>query len=141
MTPRMETNYIVIHCSATRADQGVTTEDIRHWHTVDNGWSDIGYHWIIERDGAIKHGRHSQAQGAHVRGHNHESVGVCMIGGIDENGDPEDNFTSEQWLMLEMLIETLELRYPEAEVVGHYFFTPYKTCPNFIVEDWRESIR
>ncbi len=139
MTPRMDTNFIVIHCSATRADQHVTVEDIRRWHVVDNGWSDIGYHWIIDRNGKIHHGRNAQAQGAHVKGHNHESVGICLIGGIDENGNPEDNYTSAQWLMLEMLVETLELRYPQAMVVGHYFFTPYKTCPNFIVEDWMSN--
>ena len=141
MASRTETNYIVIHCSATRADQNITTDDIRRWHMNDNGWSDIGYHWIIERDGSVQQGRDAQVQGAHVRGHNHESVGICMVGGMAENGEPEDNFTSEQWLALEMLIESLELRYPEAQMVGHYFFTPYKTCPNFVVEHWRESLQ
>ncbi|WP_067518578.1 N-acetylmuramoyl-L-alanine amidase [Endozoicomonas ascidiicola] len=141
MIPRTKTNYIVIHCSATRADQHINTDDIRRWHMNDNGWSDIGYHWVIERDGSVQQGRDVDVQGAHVRGHNHESVGICMVGGMAENGEPEDNFTSEQWLALEMLIESLELRYPEVQVVGHYFFTPYKTCPNFIVEDWLESIQ
>ncbi|WP_299735358.1 N-acetylmuramoyl-L-alanine amidase [uncultured Endozoicomonas sp.] len=141
MIPRTKTNYIVIHCSATRADQHINTDDIRRWHMNDNGWSDIGYHWVVERDGSVQQGRDVDVQGAHVRGHNHESVGICMVGGMAENGEPEDNFTSEQWLALEMLIESLELRYPEAQVVGHYFFTPYKTCPNFIVEDWLESIQ
>lgn len=50
----METNYIVLHCSATRADQNITTDDIRSWHVNDNGWSDIGYHWVIEWDGAVQ---------------------------------------------------------------------------------------
>ena len=136
MIPRTDTNYLVIHCSATRADQEITAEHIRRWHVDDNGWSDIGYHWVIERDGKIQHGRHAQSQGAHVRGHNHESIGICLVGGMAENGDPEDNFTPEQWLVLEMLIEVLQVRYPAARVVGHYYFTPYKTCPNFVVEQW-----
>ena len=140
MIPRTETNYLVIHCSATRADQEITAEHIRRWHVDDNGWSDIGYHWVIERDGKLQHGRHAQSQGAHVRGHNHESIGICLVGGMAENGDPEDNFTPEQWLVLEMLIEVLQVRYPAAQVVGHYYFTPYKTCPNFVVEHWQESI-
>ena len=141
MIPRTDTNYLVIHCSATRADQEITAEHIRRWHMDDNGWSDIGYHWVIERDGKIQHGRHAQSQGAHVRGHNHESIGICLVGGMAENGDPEDNFTPEQWLVLEMLIEVLQVRYPAAQVVGHYYFTPYKTCPNFVVEHWLETIQ
>ena len=140
MTPRTDTNYLVIHCSDTYADQGVTADDIRRWHIGDNGWSDIGYHWVIERDGKIKHGRHSQAQGAHVLGHNHESIGICLIGGKGADGGPVDNFTAQQWLILEMLIEVLQLRYPQAEVVGHYYFNPYKTCPNFVVEQWLDSL-
>ncbi len=141
MIPRTDTNYLVIHCSATRADQEITAEHIRRWHVDDNSWSDIGYHWVIERDGKIQHGRHAQSQGAHVRGHNHESIGICLVGGMAENGDPEDNFTPEQWLVLEMLIEVLQVRYPAARVVGHYYFTPYKTCPNFVVEHWLETIQ
>ena len=66
MKPRTETNYIVIHCSATRANQHVTIEDIRHWHVVERGWSDIGYHWIIDRNGIIHKGRDSRLSGAHV---------------------------------------------------------------------------
>ena len=88
----------------------------------------------------IESGRDSQLWGAHVRGFNHESVGVCLVGGLDNNGKPEDNFTAEQMLSLEMLIKSLQLRYPESQVVGHYFFNPYKTCPNFVVEEWLEEL-
>ncbi len=140
MIPRTETNYIVIHCSATRADQEITADHIRRWHVDDNSWSDIGYHWVIERDGKVQRGRHPQAQGAHVRGHNNESIGICLVGGIDQHGHPEDNFTAVQWLVLEVLVQVLRLRYPQAEVVGHYHFTPDKTCPNFVVEHWLESL-
>ena len=136
MIARTDTNYLVIHCSATRADQEITADHIRRWHVDDNGWSDIGYHWVIEREGKLQHGRHAQSQSAHVRGHNHESIGICLVGGMAENSDPEDNFTPEQWLVLEKLIEVLQVRYPAAQVVGHYYFTPYKTCPNFVVEHW-----
>ena len=94
MIPRTETNYIVIHCLATRADQEITAEHIRRWHVDDNSWSDIGYHWVIERDGKVQRGRHTQAQGAHVRGHNNESIGICLVGGINLHGNPEENFTA-----------------------------------------------
>ena len=141
MKPRTATNFIVIHCSATRANQDCTVEDIRRWHVQERGWSDVGYHWVVERNGKLKQGRNSQVWGAHVQGRNHDSVGVCLVGGMAEDGQPEDNFTSEQMLVLEMLIESLQLRYPGAQVVGHYFFTPYKTCPNFILEEWLQEIR
>ena len=141
MKVRKATNFIVIHCSATRSNQHVTISDIRHWHVVERGWSDIGYHWVIDRNGQVLPGRKAHLQGAHVRGHNHESVGVCLIGGIDDNGLPENNFTQEQMLSLEMLVESLGIRYPGAKVVGHNFFNPYKACPCFMVEDWLEDIQ
>ena len=137
---RRETNTIILHCSATRANQQVTVEDIRHWHTVERGWSDIGYHWVIERSGEIKKGRDGNRIGAHCRGYNHDSVGVCLVGGIDANGRPENNFTGNQMLALEMLVEALQLRYPGAKVRGHSYFNPRKACPCFDVEDWLEDI-
>ena len=51
MTPRTKTDTIVIHCSATPKDMDIGVEKIKHWHTVDNGWDDIGYHYVIKRDG------------------------------------------------------------------------------------------
>ena len=140
MTPRKETNLIVIHCSASRANQQVTVETIRHWHVVERGWSDIGYHWIIDRGGKVHAGRNARMIGAHARGHNHESIGVCLIGGLGDGDEPENNFTSGQMLTLQMLVESLQLRYPGAEVVGHNELNPYKACPSFFVDDWLEEI-
>lgn len=140
MKPRTATNFIVIHCSATREDQDCTVEDIRRWHVVERNWSDIGYHWVIERSGLMQPGRSQDTIGAHVRGHNHDSVGICLVGGLSQGNLPKDNFTQEQMLSLEMLVESLQVRYPSAKVVGHSLFNPYKACPVFSVEDWLEEL-
>ncbi|WP_263080702.1 N-acetylmuramoyl-L-alanine amidase [Endozoicomonas sp. Mp262] len=141
MTPRMATLYIIIHCSATRANQPCTIDDIRRWHVQDRGWSDIGYHWVIERNGDIQKGREAHLAGAHTLGYNHCSIGICLVGGLGRHGLPEDNFTPDQMLALEVLVDTLQLRYPGTMVHGHDYFNPYKACPCFSVEDWMDDIK
>ncbi len=76
MNTRKETNTIVVHCTATKPDQDVTFETIKRWHLMERAFIDIGYHWVIERDGSVIQGRALDDWGAHVKGHNHESVGV-----------------------------------------------------------------
>jgi hypothetical protein len=84
MTNRSKTNWIVLHCSATRASQvNIGAKDIRRWHK-DKGWADIGYHYVIKRDGTLEKGRALDAVGAHVEGHNSDSVGVCLVGGLND---------------------------------------------------------
>lgn len=116
--PRDETAYIVVHHSATKADHEATAEDIHRWHLA-RGWSGIGYNVVIERSGAVRIGRPVRTQGAHVKGHNHESVGLCMVGGLDDKGKVVDNFTPEQYLSLESVLILLREIFPEAEVVKH----------------------
>ena len=79
-----EINKIIVHCSATREFQDVKTEEIRRWH-MDKGWSDVGYHYLIELDGSINKGRPVERIGAHCKGHNNDSIGVCYIGGVDKD--------------------------------------------------------
>ena len=71
-----EINKIILHCSATPEDRDVKAETIKKWHT-DKGWSDVGYHYIIELDGRLKTGRPIERIGAHCKGHNNDSLGVC----------------------------------------------------------------
>ena len=132
---RKETRYIVIHCAATPPDMVVTAEMVDRWHK-SNGWAGIGYHYLIRRDGMIEPGRPLQEQGAHVSGHNHDSVGVCLAGGVDRNKKPEINFTRDQWSSLKRLVKELTVKYPHASVVGHRDFNPGKACPCFDVETW-----
>ena len=121
---------IIIHCSATREGQDISADEIRGWHK-DKGWSDIGYHYIIGLDGTIAKGREDNVPGAHCRGHNGNSLGVCYIGGVEQDGKtPKDTRTDEQKESLETLLTVLKIQHPDAKVYGHRDFSP-KACPSF----------
>ena len=134
---------IVIHCSASPNGKPVTRDDIDRWHR-EKGWRMIGYHRVVEIDGAIKVGRHLKEVGAHVAGQNAHTVGICMIG--------TDQFTMEQWGALATLVSELLMLYPDANVLGHRDYSPdlngdgiiepwefFKTCPGFDVSAWRQG--
>jgi N-acetylmuramoyl-L-alanine amidase len=137
---RSKTNWIVIHCSATRGSQNFTAADIRRWH-LDKGWKDIGYHYVIRRDGMVEPGRAESAIGSHVQGHNADSIGVCLVGGIDDTTwKPADNFTPAQWRSLRTLVERLVKTYPSAKVLGHRDFPGVKkACPSFAAKVWAKK--
>ena len=139
MTKRKETNFIIIHCSATPPGQKVRFEDIQRWHVLERGFMDIGYHWVIERDGSVRQGRASDYWGAHCQGHNHESVGICLVGGEDKQRNPDDNFTAIQKRMLKLLVTGLQSIYPKAQVKGHNHFNRFKDCPCFDVNRWLQE--
>lgn len=126
-------NRIVIHCAATKECQDVKTETVRQWH-LDKGWSDIGYHYVIELDGSYGIGRDENTVGAHVKGINTNSIGICYIGGVDKKMNPLDTRTLEQKESLEILIKHLMLKYPDAELCGHNEFSS-KACPSFNVKE------
>jgi len=134
---RLSTKFIVIHCSQTRPSQSIGAKEIDRWHR-ERGWLQIGYHKVIKRDGIVEDGRALDAIGAHVREHNHHSIGICIVGGGKENNwkEAEDNFTGETWESLKKLLEELVLKYPEAKIVGHYDLDSNKTCPNFNVQEY-----
>lgn len=134
---RPETKFIVVHCSATQP------KDSYDWKTIDQmhrqqGWLGIGYHFVIKTDGTIQEGRSLNAVGSHVKGHNSDSVGICLIGGIDRNGKSADNFTKEQKDSLRVLIDYLRGVYnDEVTVCGHRdFYGVHKDCPCFDVKSW-----
>ncbi len=132
-------NRIVLHCAATPEGRDVKTETIRKWHTEGNGWKDIGYHFVIELDGAVRPGRPIDQVGAHVAGHNADSVGICYVGGMDgANKKPKDTRTAAQKAAMRALVVALKAFYPKAEVLGHWDLSPNKACPSFNVksEQW-----
>lgn len=136
---RQETNYIVIHCAATKPNsKWKGAEDIRRDHRM-RGWLDIGYHFVIRRDGEVELGRAVDAVGAHVKGHNRESLGICLMGGLNTKGAPADNFTTEQYAALDKLLKELREKYPDAQIVGHNDLNPRKACPCFDVHDWLDA--
>lgn len=128
--------YIAIHCSASQAKANLTVDDIRKMH-LKRGMKDIGYHYVITRDGKVQQGRRLDQVGAHVMGFNSVSLGICMVGGIDSKGKGEDNFTVDQYVALAELLIELKKTYPKAIVQGHRDFPNVaKECPCFDVKRW-----
>lgn len=136
---------IFVHCSATRPEWmaghslAAKVEEIRRWHVRDRGWRDIGYHWIIDRNGQMAPGRAETQVGAHVSGHNTGSLGICLIGGHGSNADDEfgKNFTPEQDRALRQLIADIKSRTPIKAIRGHNEVAA-KACPGFTVKTWLE---
>lgn len=124
---------IIIHCSATIEGRNYTVQDIDNWHR-QRGFRMIGYHYVINLDGSISKGRPLHNAGAHCKGHNAESIGICYIGGLDKNGNPKDTRTRIQKESLRILITCLLSKYPNATVHGHNEFAN-KECPCFKVPD------
>jgi len=104
----------------------------------------IGYHFVIKTDGTVEKGRDGDAIGAHVEGHNANSVGICMVGGVDANdptGKPVNNFTEAQFVALEVLLRRLRMDYPKATIQGHRDFPNVaKACPSFNVKPWLATV-
>jgi len=128
-------NRIILHCSATKEGQDFSAATIRGWHVNGRGWSDIGYHWVIRLDGSIEVGRPLDRSGAHTKGHNKDSVGVCYIGGLDEDGKPKDTMNPEQEKAWRMIVLSLRTLYGNHITIhGHNEFAS-KACPSFIVKE------
>ena len=139
MTPRTKTDTIVIHCSATPADMDIGVEKIKHWHVVDNGWDDVGYHYVIKRDGTLEKGRDESMVGSHARAVNGTSLGICLIGGSNKSGDWENNFNDEQFETLLSIVKELKDKYNINKVIGHYEVDDVKKCPSFDVQEWLDK--
>ena len=153
---------IIIHCAATFPGQDIGVAEIRAWHTdpkkPGGPYRDIGYHGVIRRDGTLESGRPMDEAGAHTAGHNQNSIGICLVGGIQdgtggdanqdgiveefENGQrgvPEANYTPAQWATLQRVVSDLRNKYPNATVHGHNEFA-VKACPCFDVRKWLASL-
>ena len=122
-------NEIIIHCSATKEGNKISATTIDRWHK-DRGWRCIGYHYVVRIDGSIEYGRPVQDIGAHVKGKNKHSIGVCYIGGLDADMEPKDTRTRDQKESLLYLLKTLKRLHPDATIHGHREFAN-KACPCF----------
>ncbi|MBD9179251.1 MAG: lysozyme [Odoribacter splanchnicus] len=126
-------DLIVIHCADTFARMDIGVKEIREWH-LKRGFNDIGYHYVIRRDGTVENGRPLEKAGAHAQGYNSRSVGICYAGGKGDDGRPEDNRTPEQKATLQKLVAELLEQFPDAEVCGHRDLPGVnKECPCFSV--------
>ena len=134
---------IVVHCTATRPEWWADKtsqqkmEECRRWHVDDNGWADIGYHYLIDRDGTVTEGRPMEKDGAHARGHNKGTVGISLWGGhgSNEKDQFEDNFTADQGRALRKLIAKLKEAHGSLDIIGHNQVAA-KACPGFHVPSW-----
>ena len=126
-------NKIILHCTATPEGRHTTVEDIRLWHKAQ-GWSDIGYHYVVYLDGSIHPGIPIEVAGAHTKGLNKNSIGVVYVGGINAmNFKAKDTRTPEQKEALDCLLNELMGTYKGATLHGHNEFAP-KACPSFNVQ-------
>lgn len=125
---------LIVHCSATPEGVDYTVDDIRKWHR-QQGWSDIGYHYVVYRNGLIVDGRDVDLIGAHCLkgGHNTHSIGICYVGGVDKDDvkKSKDTRTHEQRAALKAILIDLKRLYPNAKIYGHRDFDKGKDCPSF----------
>ena len=121
---------IIIHCSATREGQDIPVETIKDWHLA-RGFNDIGYHFYIDLNGVIYKGRDIDKIGAHCKGRNRNSIGICYCGGVEADGKtPKDTRTQEQKESLLHVLKTIKAMYPESMIYSHNEFAN-KACPSF----------
>jgi N-acetylmuramoyl-L-alanine amidase len=137
---------IIVHCTATRADWWASkrtsekVREIKRWHVQDRGWSDIGYHFLIDRDGTVAKGRDIARDGAHVQGKNKGTIGISLFGGHGsaETDKFAQHFTPEQDAALRNLIRDLQASYGKVPVTGHNQYAA-KACPGFNVPAWFDA--
>jgi len=134
-----EINKIIVHCSATREGENYEVAEIRKWHLA-RGFSDIGYHFYIDLYGEIHKGRDINKIGAHCKGHNRNSIGICYCGGVEADGKtPKDTRYDCQKESLTAVLRTLKAMYPNAVIHSHNDFAN-KACPSFNATKEYENI-
>lgn len=128
--------YIVIHCAATPPSSDIGVKEIDAMHRK-RGFSSCGYHYVIRRNGQVETGRPESKVGAHVKNFNSRSIGVCLVGGLNDKHKAAPEYTQQQWDSLLKLVRELCTKYPSAEILGHRDFPEVnKACPCFDVADW-----
>lgn len=127
-------NTAFVHSSATKASMNIGRDEIDRWHRA-RGFDEIGYQFVIRRDGSTELGRDVDKQGAHTRGHNRGSIGIVMVGGLSDAHGPEANFTKAQFKTLSKVLSELVATYPGLVIKGHRDVAP-TACPSFDVQHW-----
>lgn len=122
-------NQIIVHCADTPPDMDIGAKEIDQWHR-ERGWSQIGYHFVIRRDGTVEAGRPLEKAGAHTYGHNKNSIGICLVGGTGGF-----NFTFSQLKALISLVNEMKEDFNVSEVLGHRDLDSSKACPQFGVSE------
>ena len=128
-------DHIVIHCSATREDRSLTVAELEENHRC-RGFRGIGYHYYIRKDGTVINTRALELVGAHAKGHNSHSIGICYEGGLDADGRPADTRTPEQTEQFILLLMRMVKIFPGVRIRGHRDMPGSipKACPCFDAE-------
>jgi N-acetylmuramoyl-L-alanine amidase len=143
-----EITHIVMHCTATPGTADIGAAEVNRWH-LQRGWSGIGYHFVIRRNGTVEAGRPIERKGAHVAGFNAKSVGISLAGGVASDGaTPVDNFTQDQLVAARDLVLDLMATYriPRDNVMGHKEVIANithgspKACPVFSMDGFRDMV-
>ena len=139
MKQRLKTNKIILHCSATKEGKDYKAADIKKWH-LQQKWEDIGYHFVLDLDGTIETGRDERMIGAHTSGQNSDSIGICYVGGCDNNMKPKDTRTKEQKQSMYSLVYKLLTKYKLnlSNVYCHNQFAN-KACPSFSIGTFKQE--
>lgn len=128
-------NYIVVHCSATREGHALTPEALNEEHR--RGFRCTGYHYYIRRDGTTVLTRPPELAGAHVKGYNMHSIGLCYEGGLDALGHAKDTRTPQQRSAMRLLVHQLLKLHPNARVCGHRDLSPDADGDGLVeAEEW-----
>ena len=129
--------FLVIHCSATRADRNYTDKQLMRDHKK-RGFRTVGYHFYVHKDGSITQFRKLLEVGSHARPYNRCSIGICYEGGLSADCTPADTRTLMQKGSMLALLRELRLLFPKALIVGHHDLNPVKPCPCFdAVKEYR----
>ncbi len=128
--PRRTTNAIILHDSHTRPSV-IHGEHFLKMQGRVMGLLYTGYHFIVDRDGQVVACRKHDVMGSHCPGRNHDTIGVCLMGGLSEDGTDEDNILADQWVALRTLVAGIRGLYGYLPVLGHGEVQKLhdRTCP------------
>ena len=139
---RKRTDYVVIHCSKTSETEDIGVSELKA-KFIEDGWSDIGYHYVIRRDGTVEEGRQIDSVGGHLFGWDSVCLGICLVGGVGGNKDGEEttNYTYMQLESLIRLLVSIKFKYPKAQIKAPFDFPGIDDgSPYFDVKEWVKTL-
>ena len=134
---------IILHHSLTKDNDTVSWGVIRKYHINNCKWNDIGYHFGIENlrgQTEILMGRMLNKQGAHCKGYNSDSIGICFVGNYDVFYPLKESWNQGIKLVQSLMdIFNIDIK----DVYGHREFNTYKSCPGrlFDLDKFRNDLK
>lgn len=136
---RRPIEWLIVHCASTKRSMNISKSDVERWH-LSRGWNGIGYNFFVKFDGTIERGRNLHNYGAHTVGRsaNKKSIGICIEGGMSEDGKPEDTLTPDQWRAIIEIFCSAKKHYPQIKLAAHNQFDK-KPCPCFDIREYADK--